>query len=349
MKQAMTVLTLASMATVLSQPVFAAGASEDLAHLYGQLRVSIDNHSGDWAAGQDGTSIVSNASRLGVKGHYPAGILNANLIYQAEVRYETTDSVNGTASKQLEFREGYAGLASKQWGRARLGRLSVAYKTTLTKIDPWNDNAPQSRASGRQGSSELHSSYFNNAVDYVTPKIAGGLTASVWMASEFNNSTKPLHNTGTLSNFTGGRAAGAGIRWNKGPLFLSADYIDINADAIGSPNLANDSGWQVGARYKIGAFSVAGLYEDVKKIGLGKNAYVNGIYKVGKTRIIATYGTNKDAAQYGNKDWRTATIGAKYSLPHKSELFAAFVNKKNTTDSLTYNTFTVGLNAKFGY
>ncbi len=349
MKKALTGMTMASAVLVLAQTALAAGASEDLAHIYGQLRVSVDNKSGDWGTGNTGTSIVSNASRLGVKGHYPADILGANLIYKAELRYETTDSVNGTASKQVEFRDAFAGLASKDWGRIRLGRLSVAYKTTLTKIDPWNDNAPQSRASGRQGSSEFHSSYFNNAVDYVTPKIAGGLTASVWLAQEFNNSAKPLHNTGTLKKYTGGRAAGAGIRWSKGPLFLSADYLDMKADAIGSANLSNGHGWQVAGRYKIGAFSVAGLYEDVSNLGLGKNAYVNGIYKVGKTRIIAAYGTNKDATQYGNNKYRTGSIGAKYSLPHKSELFAAYVSRRDTTNSLNYNTFTVGLNAKFGY
>jgi predicted porin len=317
--------------------------------LYGQMRVSVDNHSGDWKSGSDGTSIVSNASRIGVKGAIPSGVADSDVIYQAEVRYETTDSVDGTAGKQLEFREGYGGLASPTWGKIRLGRLSTAYKSTLTKIDPWNDNAPQSRAGGRQGSSELHSSYFNNAVDYVTPKFFKAVTASVWYATEFDDDANPLHNTGTLKNFTGGSSSGVGLKYNKGPLFIGADYIDVDADAITKAGLANDNGWQIGGRYAFSAFSVAAFYEDVEDLGLGKNTYVNGIYKIGKTRLIAAYGINEDGAVYSNDRYKDWTLGAKYALNKKSELFAAYNSRINDTKDTDENTLTVGINAKFGY
>ena len=317
--------------------------------VYGQMRASIDNHSGDWKEGSDGTSIVSNASRIGVQGALPSGLGDANLIYRAELRYETTDSVNGTAGKNVEFREGYAGLASPTWGRLRLGRLSTAYKTTLTKIDPWNDNAPQSRSGGRQGSSEFHSSYFNNAIDYVSPRILGGLTGSIWYATEFDNSAKPLHNTGTLKNFTGGSASGLGLKYKAGPLFLAADYIDIDADNITKAGLANDNGWQIGGRYKVGPFSFAALYEDVEDIGLGTNLYLNGIYKMGKTRFIAAYGTNENGAVYNNDDYTNWSFGIKYALNKKSELLAAYNSRSNDTKNTELNTLTIGINAKFGY
>ncbi len=167
-----------------------------------------------------------------MKGELSSSLGDSNLIYQAELRYETTDSAAGIASKNIEFREGYAGLKSKRWGKVRAGRLSTGYKTTLTKIDPWNDNAPQSRSGGRQGSSEFHSSYFNNAIEYTTPKIGSGFTANTWYATEFDESKKPLHNTGTLKNLVGGDAEGFGAKYNHGPLLLSADFIDINSDGI---------------------------------------------------------------------------------------------------------------------
>ena len=317
--------------------------------LYGQMRVSVDNHSGDWKSGSDGTSIVSNASRIGAKGSYESGLGDSSVIYQAELRYETTDSVNGTAGKQVEFREGYGGLASPTWGRLRLGRLSTAYKTTLTKIDPWNDNAPQSRSGGRQGSSELHSSYFNNAVDYLSPKVLGGLRASLWYASEFDNDANPLHNTGTLKNYTGGSAAGAGLKYSRGPLFIGADYIDIDSDNITKTGLVNDSGWQVAGRYRIAALSVAAMYEDVKDLGLGRNAYVNAIYKLGPARFIAAYGTNRDAAVYKNDKYYNYSLGVKYALKRKSELFIAWNSRNNDTKNTNEDTLTVGINAKFGY
>ncbi len=316
--------------------------------VYGQARVSVDNHSGDWKPGKDGTSIVSNASRVGVKGALPSGLGDTNIIYQAELRYETTDSVNGTAGKQIEFREGYGGLASKTWGKIRLGRLSTGYKSTLTKIDPWNDNAPQSRSGGRQGSSELHSSYFNNAAEYVTPAF-NGFSGNAWYASEFDNSGKPLHNTGTLKNYLGGSAGGFGVKFKNKSFIAGADYINIDADEITKPGLENGNGWQIGARYKFGAFSTAALYEDVEDLGLGKNFYINGIYKMGNTRFIAAYGQNRDASVYKNDDYNNWTIGVKYALNKKSELLAAYNSRMNDTQNTEENTFTIGMNAKFGY
>jgi len=323
-------------------------ANSEALQVYGQARVSVDNRSGDWKPGQDGTSIVSNASRIGVKGSLPSGLGDANIIYQAELRYETTDSANGTAGKQVEFREGYGGLASKTWGKARLGRLSTGYKTTLTKIDPWNDNAPQSRSGGRQGSSELHSSYFNNAAEYVTPSFKG-FSGNAWYATEFNDSSKPLHNTGTLKNFVGGSAGGFGIKFKSKSFIAGADYINIDADQTTKAGLENGNGWQIGGRYKLGAFSVAAFYEDVEDLGLGRNFYLNGIFRMGNARFIGAYGQNRDASVYKNDDYNNWSIGMKYALNKKSELLAAYNSRMNDTQDTEENTFTIGMNAKFGY
>jgi len=332
-----------SIATVQAESM---NANSEALSLYGQARVSIDSKSGD---GTEGASINSNASRIGAKGAYDSGIEGTKLIYQAELRYETTDSVSGVESKQVEFREGFAGLKGKAWGKVRMGRLSTSYKNTLTKIDPWNDNAPQSRAGGRQGSSEFHSSYFNNTIDYKTPTFAGGFNASVWLASEYDDSAKPLHNTGTLKNYTGGSVSGASVKYNKGGLFIAVDYLKMDADNFSVPNLSNGTGTQIGARYKFGASSVAVLYEDVEDLGLGTNNYINFIHNIGKAKIIAAYGTNRDGAQYGNKDWNNYSIGLKYKLMNKSELLAAYNSRMDDTGDKDFNTLTIGMNAKFGY
>ena len=324
-------------------------ANSEALQLYGQARLSIDHVSGNGAK-STGTSIVSNASRVGVKGKIPSGLGDSKLIYQAELRYESTDDTAGTAGKNVEFREGYAGLASKSWGKVRLGRLSTGYKTSLTKIDPWNDNVPQSRSGGRQGTSELHSSYFNNAIEYESPKIGPGLKFNVWAASEFNKSTKPLHNTGTLKNLKGGNTKGAGVKYKDKRLFLAADVIDINADdTSGKAGLSNGSGWQLAGRYNFNQLSLAVMYEDVENIGLGKNTYVNGIYKTDKNKFIASYGRNRDGAVYGNKDWDNWSVGVKHKLNKKSELFAAYNSRRDKTSDKNTNTLTSGVNVKFGY
>lgn len=355
-------LTITTCASVIAFTSIANAAADDWTvnskalQVYGQMRVSIDSVDDDTGT-NDGTDVNSNASRIGMKGEFDIDISNTKAIYKAELRYETTDAVSGdfdstagkNRSKQVEFRDAYAGLKGKHWGRLRVGRLSTEYKTTLTSIDPWNDNIPQSRSGGRQGSSELHSSYFNSAIDYKSPTF-GNTYLSAFYVTKSDGSTQSLHNTGTLKNYRGGTASGIGIKYKTKSLFLSADYIDMDAETITKTGLLNDSGWQVAGRFKTGPFSVAALYEDVEDLGLGKNTYINGIYKIGNTRIILGYGTNTDSLVYGNDDYTNTSIGAKYSLGKKSELFAAYNNRTNdTTDNKDIASITVGMNIKFGY
>lgn len=315
--------------------------------LYGQLRLSVDKKSGDGAT-TTGTGIESNASRIGVKGSLPSGLGDAQLIYQAELEYDGANEKS--SSNPVEFREGFAGLKSKRFGTVKLGRLSTGYKKSLTKIDPWNDNAPQSRSGGRQGSSEFHSNYFNQALSYDSPKIGSGTTLNLWYATT-GDSTSQLHNTGTLKNLKGGNAKGAGIAYANKAMRISADLIDINADdTSGKAGLVNGNGWQIAGRYKPGKFGVSALYEDVENIGLGKNTYINAIYDVNpKTKLIAAYGRNRDGAVYGNKDWDNWSVGVKRKVHKKSELFAAYNSRKDKTKSVDDNTLTAGVNIKFGY
>jgi len=355
MKRILTIATCASAVAFTSAVNAAAGdwtVNSKALQAYGQMRVSIDSVDDDTKK-NDGTDINSNASRIGLKGEFDTALSGTQAIYQAELRYETTDSVNGAdGSKQVEFREGYAGLKGKKWGKLRLGRLSVAYKNTLTSIDPWNDNIPQSRAGGRQGSSEFHSSYLNSTVDYRSPTFANTYV-SVFYATKSDGSTQALHNTGTLKNYIGGNASGVGLKYKTKSLFLAADYMNMDAETVDTttkPGLSNGDSWQVAGRFKVGGFSVAAFYEDVESLGLGKNTYVNGIYKIGNTRVILGYGTNTDNLVYGKDDYSNVSIGAKYDLGKKSELFAAYNNRSNdTTDNKDVASITVGMNIKFGY
>lgn len=312
------------------------------AHLYGKVRVSADNRSGDFA--DDHTSLSSNASRIGVYGTIPTPGSDISAIYRAEMQYEATQADQTTFS----FREAYAGLQSPDWGTLRLGRLTTAYKVTLEKVDPWIDNALESHAFGRQGSSELHANFFNSAIDYVTPDFGNGITASVWYSLALSDSSRALHNTGTLQNYVGGAAGGIGVQYEKGPLFLGADYIDIDADAINLAGLSNGNGYQLAAKYTfLDKLTFGAFYEDVDDLGLGENYYVNAIYRYKRFRFIASYGGNDDADVYGNNEFTNWNIGVKYDLSKDSELIAGFDGRTDDDLNLDFNTFTVGLNTNF--
>lgn len=339
--------------------------------LYGQLRLSADNYSDDFGTGTassgvtpggKGSTVKSNASRFGIKGEVATGLENTSMFYQAEVLYGAADNT----ANEIQWREGFAGLKGG-WGQARLGRFDVAYKTSLTAIDPWNDNAPQSRGfSGVQGSSALHSSYFTNTAEYVSPSLNGFKVAG-WVSTQLDDENSNIHDAGPISNFQGGDAKGLGVKFNQGPWYVGADWIDVNATRIGTTNAStgvftanakmhDGNGWQLAGGYKVGSWSVGAFYEDVEDLGLGTNLYLNGTYKLGKSTLIATYGQNRNATQFFSRDIDTWSLGAKYALTKDSELFAAWVNRAEdaylapaATPARDYQILSLGINAKFGY
>jgi hypothetical protein len=298
-----------------------------------------------------------------VKGEVPTSLGDTSMIYQAEITYGAADNT----SNEISWREGFAGLKGG-WGQARLGRVDVPYKTTLTAIDPWNDNAPQSRGfSGVQGSSSLHSSYFTNTAEYVSPSL-NGFKIGAWVSTQLDDETSNIHDAGPISNFLGGEAKGLGVKFNQGPWYVGADWIDVDADRVGTLNSAgaftantkmhSDSGWQMAGRYKADAWSVSAFYEDVEDLGLGTNMYLNGTYKLGKTTLIATYGQNRDATQFFSRDIDTWSLGAKYALTKDSELFAVWVDRSEdghtgaggaAIPAKDFQILSLGINAKFGY
>ncbi len=321
----------------------AAPASKKLV-TYGQANVSLDTRSGDWGSGADGTELSSNASRFGFKGEMPTSLRDMTLFYQLEASYDTTSDT----TSDLGLREAWAGFQGS-WGSLRGGRISVPYKKHYTVIDPWTDNVPQARSGGRQGVSELHSNYFNNAIEYKTAKFGGGMSANAWYATQFDDSSSRLHNAGALVNYLGGQAYGLGAGYKNGPLFAAADWLEIDADQIAGGGVENGSAWQLMGQYAVmPALSLGLVYEDASDLQLGKNVYVNGIYSLDeRTRLIAAYGRNRDRVPNGDVDWNNWSLGAEYTLTGKSELYAAWNQREDATNNDDFGTFTVGMNVRF--
>jgi len=131
--------------------------------VYGKLWISIESQ--DTASGTE-VDMVSNASRLGIKGSMDFGE-GIEAIYQAE--YEV-DPVDGTAdeSKDRTFkqRNSFVGLKGSM-GTIFLGTHDTATKRSLKKIDLFNDLAGDIK-NIFQGENRM-----SDLVGYKTPKING--------------------------------------------------------------------------------------------------------------------------------------------------------------------------------
>lgn len=331
------------------------------AEVYGRLSLSVDNNSDDFGAdsngaGTNGVSIKSNASRFGFRGTVPTTLPgNTNIIYTAEVQYGAADEPGAT--NEWLMREGFVGLKGN-WGQTRLGRVTVPYKGVYAAIDPWTDHVSQARQGGRQGASALNANYFNNTVEYVSPKLGNMVNLSGWVSKQFDDedtsTTGFLHNAGSLTQYKGGSAYGLGAKFEQGPWLASLDWVDFDADAISSTppvyrRLANDSAYKLTGRYKAKAWSVAAHYEDAEDIGLGKNYYLNGIYIIDKLSLIGTYGVNEDARTFMTaantyNDAKTWSLGARYRIAKSSDLFAVYNSRKQDQDT---NNNMAGVQDKF--
>ena len=131
--------------------------------VYGKLWISVESQ--DTASGTE-VDMVSNASRLGIKGSMDFGE-GIEAIYQAE--YEV-DPVDGTAdeSKDRTFkqRNSFVGLKGSV-GTIFLGKHDTATKKSQKKIDLFNDLAGDIK-NILQGENRM-----SDLIGYTTPKING--------------------------------------------------------------------------------------------------------------------------------------------------------------------------------
>ncbi|MDX1351469.1 MAG: porin [Thiomicrorhabdus sp.] len=352
-------LLISAMSAALMAPQVMA---EDVMKVYGQANISYDSSSVDYGTNTtmvgrtEGGEFKSNASRLGLMGSLDTTLANTSLIYKLEAEYITVGE-NGdkaTDNESIYAREAFVGLKSKDYGKIRMGRLTVGYKSSYVAIDPWTDHVLQARQSGQQGASNLNSNYFNSTIEYVSPKF-NGIEFNVNHSVLSDASTAvDIHNSGKLASLTGGSATGFGVKYTNGGLRLTADTITLDSDndPSSATGAQNGSSNQFTAQYKFGSgTTLAGLYEDATGINLGMNKFAIVSQKVGKNGLLtASYGVNEagsDNAYSKTDDGTTIGIGGKYMLTKKSALIAGWSKHERGSDEAT--TFTLGIDAKFGY
>jgi len=355
-------LLITGITSMMSVPVLAA----DVIKVYGQANLSMDSSSvtngttTNVVGRKEGVEVLSNASRFGMKGVLDSSLENTSVIYQLEAEFKAS-GINGDKQEDnmIYARESYAGLQSKAWGKVRIGRVTVGYKSSYTAIDPWTDHVLQARQSGQQGASNINANYFNNAVDYVSPKMNGFQFNAHYSTLSDDSATKDLHNAGKMADFKGGTVSGFGLKYSLGGLRLTADTPTVDSDSnpgkTDPKKVKNGSANQITAQYKFSSgTSLAALYEDVSDLRLGTNLFAVVTQKVGKNGLLtASYGVNQGGSDnvyslsHNNEDATTIGLGAKYKLTKKSALILGW--SKFERDAVDASTFTLGIDAKFGY
>ena len=285
--------------------------------VYGKLWISVESQ--DTASGTE-VDMVSNASRLGIKGSMDFGE-GIEAIYQAE--YEV-DPVDGTAdeSKDRTFkqRNSFVGLKGSM-GTIFLGKHDTAIKRSLKKIDLFNDLAGDIK-NLFQGENRM-----SDLVGYTTPKING-----------FSATFNAIKGTEGLGDDSIGDSTSISLSYDIST-FYTALAFDSDLKGYDSTRLMLQIPFN---RSQLGI-----MFQESKKLSTGEeeDGYVVSFsQKLGNKGTLKLQQAESDMKLDSGKQF---TFGYDYKLSSKAKVFYFFTELNGNQDSKEKEIHGVGFEYKF--
>ncbi len=285
--------------------------------VYGKLWISIESQ--NTASGTE-VDMVSNASRLGIKGSMDFGE-GIEAIYQAE--YEV-DPVDGTAdeSKDRTFkqRNSFVGLKGSM-GTIFLGKHDTATKRSQKKIDLFNDLAGDIK-NILQGENRM-----SDLVGYTTPKING-------YSATFN----AIKGTEGLGDDSIGDSTSTSLSYDSENIYIALAF-DSELKGYDSTRLTLQIPF---SRSQLGI-----MFQESEKLSTGKeeDGYVISFsQKVGNKGTLKFQQTESDMKLDSGKQF---SFGYDYKLSSKAKVFYFFTDLNGNQDSKEKEIHGAGFEYKF--
>jgi predicted porin len=273
--------------------------------VYGKANVSIQSAE---EADEDQLEVVSNASRIGVKGSEE---INSDLkaIYQFEYQTEVDDGAGGNPSQTFTQRNIFVGLQGSV-GTIIAGKFDTPTKTAQEKIDLFND------LEGDINYVVNGETRANNVVQYTTPAAWGAFAVNVAAVA----AESATNDDGTAISLT----------YTTPSLYLAiAGEQDVSFQETDIVRLVG--------RYTIGAFQLGALYEqasddtDEDVDGFVVSAKFNA---TDKFALKAQYGNSSLDDDFSDADKDQLSVGFDYSLSKNTTLFGYYTQEKFEEDSV---------------
>ena len=285
--------------------------------VYGKLWISVESQ--DTASGTE-VDMVSNASRLGIKGSMDFGE-GIEAIYQAE--YEI-DPVDGTAdeSKDRTFkqRNSFVGLKGSM-GTIFLGKHDTATKKSQKKIDLFNDLAGDIK-NILQGENRM-----SDLVGYTTPKING-----------FSATFNAIKGTEGLGDDSIGDSTSTSISYDSENFYIALAF-DSELKGYDSTRLTLQIPFN---RSQLGI-----MFQDSKKLSTGveEDGYVISFsQKVGDKGTLKFQQVESDMKLDSGKQF---SFGYDYKLSSKAKAFFFFTDLSGDNTSKEKEITGIGFEYKF--
>ena len=285
--------------------------------MYGKLWISVESQ--DTASGTE-VDMVSNASRLGIKGSMDFGE-GIEAIYQAE--YEI-DPVDGTAdeSKDRTFkqRNSFVGLKGSV-GTIFLGKHDTATKKSQKKIDLFNDLAGDIK-NILQGENRM-----SDLVGYTTPKING-----------FSATFNAIKGTEGLGDDSIGDSTSTSISYDSENFYIALAF-DSELKGYDSTRLTLQIPFN---RSQLGI-----MFQDSEKLSTGveEDGYVISFsQKVGDKGTLKFQQAESDMKLDSGKQF---SFGYDYKLSSKAKAFFFFTDLSGDNTSKEKEITGIGFEYKF--
>ena len=285
--------------------------------VYGKLWISVESQ--DTASGTE-VDMVSNASRLGIKGSMDFGE-GIEAIYKAE--YEV-DPVDGTAdeSKDRTFkqRNSFVGLKGSM-GTIFLGKHDTATKKSQKKIDLFNDLAGDIK-NILQGENRM-----SDLVGYTTPKING-----------FSATFNAIKGTEGLGDDSIGDSTSTSISYDSENFYIALAF-DSELKGYDSTRLTLQIPFN---RSQLGI-----MFQDSEKLSTGveEDGYVISFsQKVGDKGTLKFQQAESDMKLDSGKQF---SFGYDYKLSSKAKAFFFFTDLSGDNTSKEKEITGIGFEYKF--
>lgn len=229
-----------------------------------------------------------------------------------DARYQGTFSTSDNTG--IDGKEAYLGLKTPNFF-IRYGKLTGAYKSSYSLIDPWAATSLQARGSGGGMSGGKYNSVtwdatsntFKTGEAASTKNASMGLSNSGYVAGALEAGMKMAGFTGRIQGVVDDNSDmnGAGLLellYNAPndtfTMWLSGAYTDLNLkdtvkdtvdSATGNSNTSNDSGlgnWKIGGQFKLGPALKLGLQYEDAEIGTFDNNLDGGKYILGSVDFM---------------------------------------------------------------
>lgn len=332
--------------------------------VYGQANLSVDMINDGNSPGGSSNNLVSNGSRLGLKGSEDLGN-GVSAVWQMEGDVGMDNGTMGSGGSQIFSRDTFLGLSSASMGTVLAGQHDTPYKMATRRLDMFGDTTADTRhvwpgTGGTPMMGNGHDIGASNIIAYMSPPMSG---FSVAAASVFGSENA------TSASKKGSDLSLAGM-FEQGPIYATLAYDKIKFGNVGqlagavtpaagvfSPD-DESKAIKLGGSYTMDAFAANAVIEKTTDTiafdggdTTGTNFYLAGKFNISSTDAVkAAYTKRGETTTAGTKnadDAKQFAIGYDYDMSKMTSAYALYTKVTAQGALSDPSTLSVGIKHSF--